>query len=131
METIVSETETSMQASSMSAPPIRVLVQTLTHLVPGDGNYERSMFILNRICQHHWNCDFQSSKFRWAAYNDQFSFNNRRCFFLVDYGESEDDGSVPILSYEWTGESLYSTILRIPTAFFIANAIHTESHCQN
>ncbi|KAF7597121.1 hypothetical protein BBP40_010595, partial [Aspergillus hancockii] len=60
-------------------------------------------FLLNRRCQHHWNCDFDVPKFRWASHNDQFAINNRRCFFLVDYGKPQnDDDDVPILSYEWT-----------------------------
>ncbi|KAK2865076.1 hypothetical protein FQN49_003936 [Arthroderma sp. PD_2] len=89
-------------------PPIRILVRTLTHLVPGNGNSERRMFILNRICQHHWGCDFEAPERRWSSYNDLFGLNNRRCFFLVDYGESlnGDDDAVPVLSYEWTGKSL-------------------------
>ncbi|KAB8223942.1 hypothetical protein BDV33DRAFT_199989 [Aspergillus novoparasiticus] len=57
---------------------------------------------------HHWNCDFSVPKFRWASYNDQSALNNRLCFFLVDYGESQNDDDVPVLSYEWTGESLKS-----------------------
>lgn len=44
---------------------------------------------------------------RWNAYGDEFGYNHRLCFFLVDYGSSSDDDEVPILSYEWTGESLY------------------------
>lgn len=87
-------------------PPVRILVQTLTHLVPGSGNMERSFFMLDRMCQHHWNCDFEAPRFRWASYNAQFASNNRRCFFLVDYGESDNDEDVPVLPYEWTGESL-------------------------
>lgn len=106
METTASKTESSVLNPLRPEPPVRILVQTLTHLVPGNDNFERTDFILNRICQHHWNCDFSVPKFRWAAYNDQFAFNNRRCFFLVDYGESQNDDDVPVLSYKWTGESL-------------------------
>ena len=87
-------------------PPVRILVQTLTHLVPGNDSFERTDLILNRICQHHWNCDFSAPKFRWASYNTQFAINNRRCFFLIDYGESQNDDDVPVLSYEWTGDTL-------------------------
>ena len=78
----------------------------MTHLVPGGNSEERTANILNRICQHHWECGFHSSKFRRAAYNDYFAFDNRQCFFLVDYGESENDEDVPILPYEWSGETL-------------------------
>jgi len=46
-------------------------------LVPGKGNIERTRFILNQMCQHHWNYDFEVPKFRWASYNDQFALNNR------------------------------------------------------
>ncbi|XP_044715475.1 uncharacterized protein HRG_11054 [Hirsutella rhossiliensis] len=57
------------------------------------------MSILNRTCQHPWNCDFEVPKFRWASYNDQFALNNRRCFFLIDFGQSGND-DVPVLAYE-------------------------------
>ncbi|KAF2105731.1 hypothetical protein BDV96DRAFT_655306 [Lophiotrema nucula] len=87
-------------------PPVRILVQTLTHLVPGKDSHERTYSMLDRMCQHHWNCDFSVPKFRWASHNCQFAFNNRRCFFLIDYGESQNDDDVPVLSYEWTGEAL-------------------------
>ncbi|KAE8414051.1 hypothetical protein BDV36DRAFT_266426, partial [Aspergillus pseudocaelatus] len=40
-------------------------------------------------------------KIKKYPYNDQFALNNRRCFFLVDYGESQNDDDVPVLSYEW------------------------------
>ncbi|KND87594.1 hypothetical protein TOPH_07718 [Tolypocladium ophioglossoides CBS 100239] len=40
-----------------------------------------------------------------GSYNDRFALDNQRCFFLVDYGNSQNDEDVPILFYEWTGES--------------------------
>ena len=97
---------TASKSERSPEPPVRILVQTLTHLVPGNDSFERTDLILNRICQHHWNCDFSAPKFRWASYNTQFAFNNRRCFFLIDYGESQNDDDVPILFYEWTGDTL-------------------------
>ena len=106
METTASETESSMPTPLRPEPPVRILVQTLTHLIPGNDYFERNDFILNRMCQYHWSCDFSVPKFRWASYNDQFAFDNQRCFFLVDYGKSQNDDDVPVLSYEWTGESL-------------------------
>jgi hypothetical protein len=87
-------------------PPVRILVQTLTHLVPGTCNVNKTDFIFNRICQLHWNCDFNPLEYRWSTYNDLFAFRNRRCFFLLDWGRSSNDDDVPVLSYEWTGESL-------------------------
>lgn len=100
METTISNTERPPE------PPVRILVQTLTHLVLGNDSYERTMSILNRVCQYHWNCDFSVPKFRWASYNAEFAFNNRRCFFLVDHGESQNDDEVPVICYQWTGETL-------------------------
>ncbi|KND87597.1 hypothetical protein TOPH_07717 [Tolypocladium ophioglossoides CBS 100239] len=32
-------------------PPVQILVQTLTYLVPGNGSSERYLFMLNGICQ--------------------------------------------------------------------------------
>jgi hypothetical protein len=104
METTARKPETPLGPE----PPVRILVQTLTHLVPGEDGFDRTRFILNQMCQHHWNCDFIGPKFRYTSYNDKFGFNNQRCFFLVDHGEceSKNDDDVPILYYEWTGESL-------------------------
>jgi hypothetical protein len=90
-------------------PPVRILVQTLTHLFLGTDNMTRTYFILNKTSLHHWNCDFEAPKFRFASQNTQFALKNKRCFFLVDYGQTEDNSSVPILSYEWTGEILYNS----------------------
>ncbi|KAI9740965.1 MAG: hypothetical protein M1818_004571 [Claussenomyces sp. TS43310] len=101
-----SKMEKSMLTPSRPKPPIRILVQTLTHLIPGRDSFERIFFILNGICQNHWNCDFKGPQFRYAVYNGRFGLNNQRCFFLVDHGESENDDDVPVLYYEWTGESL-------------------------
>lgn len=103
---MASKVEDSQPNHPQPEPPVRVLVQTLTHLVPGDDGIEREQFILNRICQYHWNCDFQAPKFRYASYDANFAFNSRRCFFLVDYGEAENDDDVPVLPYEWTGQCL-------------------------
>lgn len=90
--------------------PIRILVQTMTHLVPGDTYFSRCNFLNDRICQHHWGCDFDPQIHRWSTYGAYFAFDNRLCYFLLDYGwatnNGDDDAGVPILSYEWTGESL-------------------------
>ncbi|KAK2765339.1 hypothetical protein FQN54_008185 [Arachnomyces sp. PD_36] len=112
METTTTESKESAPSAPTQAwpppPPIRILVQTFTHLVPGNGGEEKETFILDRICQHHWNRDFDPREFAYSSYNAKFAFNNRRCFFLVDYGDSTkyNNDDVPILSYEWTGESL-------------------------
>ena len=84
--------------------PIRILVQTKTHLVPGDEYAERVDRMRNLICQHHWNRDFDWNQDRWNVYGADFGFDDRNCYFLVDHGESPTDP--PILWYSWTGESL-------------------------
>lgn len=103
METTASKIENPVHP----APPVRILVQTLTHLVPGGSHIERMDAMLNLICRHVWDCDFQAPEFRWAGYNLRFAFSHKRCFFVVDHGESQDGSvDVPVLSYEWTGETL-------------------------
>ena len=65
----------------------------------------------NLICQHHWNRDFQDRD-RWDAYGAKFGYSNRNCFFLLDHGETDDDSTVPILRYHWTGKYLYESLSR-------------------
>lgn len=84
--------------------PVRILVQTVTNLVPGNDYGQRVEYIRNLICQHHWNRDFDWNKDRWNVYGDQFGYENRKCYFLVDHGESTENP--PILWYQWTGKSL-------------------------
>jgi hypothetical protein len=94
--------------------PVRILVQTLTHLVPMDGvapkndpASDKLISMLHRICQFQWNCKYTAGVHRWYTYGDEFGYNNRLCFFLIDYGTTSNDDDVPTLCYEWTGESLY------------------------
>jgi len=87
-------------------PPVQILVQTLTHLVPRNDRFNRIDLISDRICHYHWNCNFTVPKFRWAPDNAQIGLNNRRCFALVNYGKSQNDDDVPVMSYNWTDESL-------------------------
>ncbi|GKZ31581.1 hypothetical protein AbraIFM66950_000156 [Aspergillus brasiliensis] len=99
---------------ALSPSPIRILVQTLTHLVPStdqasDKNiYDDKLFtMLDRICQHIWNCDFDGDVHRWYTYGDEFGYSHRMCFFLIDYGTAPDgdDSKVPIVCYEWDGSN--------------------------
>ncbi|KAK2739594.1 hypothetical protein FQN57_006556 [Myotisia sp. PD_48] len=98
--------EGSISTATKPDPPIRILVETVTGLVPGKGDFDRTFFILDHICQYHWNCDFKTPEFRWMSYNAFYAFPNKRCFFVVDHGKSENDDDVPILCYRWTGEAL-------------------------
>ena len=62
----------------------------------------------NLISQHHWNRDIEWSRDRFEAYIAEFGYDNRACYFLVDHGQCPDgnDDAVPILWYQWTGETL-------------------------
>ncbi|KAI1503842.1 hypothetical protein F5X99DRAFT_406522 [Biscogniauxia marginata] len=86
--------------------PVRILVSTATHLVPGDGFVARTDFIANLISQYHWNHAFKWGHDRFESYNADFGYDNRTCYFLIDHGRAPDNDAVPILWYRWTGESL-------------------------
>ncbi|QYS93775.1 hypothetical protein H0G86_001143 [Trichoderma simmonsii] len=92
--------------------PVRILVQTVTSLVPGNDYGQRIDFIRNIVCQHHWNRDFVWNKDRWNSYGDDFGYENRNCYFLIDHGESTEDP--PILWYKWTGKSLIAIEQTLP-----------------
>lgn len=101
----------------LSPRPIRILVQTLTHLVPSDkviDNPERDLHgdklisMLDRICKLTWGIGFTPRAHRFYSYgDDEFGYNHRPCFFLVDCGEAESDDDVPVRCYEWDGGELY------------------------
>ncbi|PWY87973.1 hypothetical protein BO94DRAFT_534977 [Aspergillus sclerotioniger CBS 115572] len=92
---------------------MRILVQTLTHLVPSNTSPDitkktepytaKLLSMLNLICKFIWNSGFQPGVQRWYTYGDEFGYNNRMCFFLLDVGD-EDEEKVPIQCYEWDGE---------------------------
>ncbi|KAL7915846.1 hypothetical protein GGI35DRAFT_473172 [Trichoderma velutinum] len=92
--------------------PVRILVQTVTNLVPGNDYGQRIDYIRNIICQHHWNRDFDWNTDRWNSYGDDFGYENRKCAFCIDHGESTEDP--PILWYKWTGESLIAIQQTLP-----------------
>ena len=91
--------------------PLRVLVQTKTHLVLGENleaDYATKVdFMKNLICRHLWNRDFDKRRERWNSHGDQFGYSDRDCWFLIDHGDSVDEP--PVLWYKWTGESLSET----------------------
>lgn len=90
------------------AGPVRILVQTVTHLVPGDEYAERVEYMRNLICQHHWKRDFDRDQDRWNVYGHHFGLRNRNCYFLIDHGHVDGESCTdpPVLWYKWTGESL-------------------------
>ncbi|KAL3478060.1 hypothetical protein BJX99DRAFT_256828 [Aspergillus californicus] len=102
------------QPPPLSPRPLRVLVQTLTHLVPSDkligkareDPYGDKVFsMLDRMCRFTWDVGFIPGCQRWSSYgDDELGYNHRLCFFLVDYGESENDEDVPVRCFEWDGQ---------------------------
>lgn len=102
------------EGTLFSSEPKRILVQTKTHLVPGKDFDEKLMFMLDRICQHHWRRDYDLDQDRWTTHGCRFGYPNRTCYFLLDNGECTNDNKIEILWYEFTGlkeplsESLYS-----------------------
>lgn len=97
--------------------PLRVLVQTKAHLIPGDqsaGFGERFRTMQNLICQHIWGRDFDSTRERvWSK--GEFDLDDHDCWFLVEhYGADRDtaedrdlpDSDPPMLWYNWTGTEL-------------------------
>jgi hypothetical protein len=107
METTANEPkDTAPSLEENLTGPKRILVQTKTHLVPGDEYGKRCYFILDLVCQHHWNRNFVFGEDRWNSYGTEFGYDNRTCYFLVDHGQSATDDDVPVIWYQWTGESL-------------------------
>lgn len=87
-------------------PPQRILVQTKTHLVPGNGYHERQLFMMNLMCQLHWKRNYHPRQDRWYVRGARFAYKNRRCFFLIDHGHSSADDEVVVSWYKWNGDSL-------------------------
>ncbi|KAH8586956.1 hypothetical protein B0O99DRAFT_602060 [Bisporella sp. PMI_857] len=81
------------------ANPVRVLVSTATHLVRGEGYLAKTRFMQNLISQYHWSRDFEWDRDRFGAYNAEFGYEKRLCYFLIDHGQSPtgNDDDVPIL----------------------------------
>ncbi|TRX96867.1 hypothetical protein FHL15_002173 [Xylaria flabelliformis] len=114
--------ETDSDASSSSEPepvlgvpdPVRILVETTTHLVPGELYSERINGMRNVICHYHWGRAFDDATDRCYVYglggaDDLRSERDqsRVCFFLVDSGETlSERENPPVLRYRWTGKKL-------------------------
>ncbi|KAF5008061.1 hypothetical protein FDECE_5644 [Fusarium decemcellulare] len=57
--------------------PVRILVQTATHLVPGDLYPERLQRMQDIIYQYHWNRDFDHRQDRFYAHGAEFGHDHR------------------------------------------------------
>lgn len=89
--------------------PVRILVRTATHLVPGEDFVERTGFIKDVICRHVWERDFDHGLDRFHSYHATFAFDNRTCYFLIDHGKcrtGQADEDVTVLRYSWDGKTL-------------------------
>ncbi|KAI1823276.1 hypothetical protein F4861DRAFT_540146 [Xylaria intraflava] len=86
--------------------PIRIVLQTKTHHVPGGDYQERCRNMKNLLSQHLWNQDFDHRHDRWQVYRAMFGYPGRTCYFLLDHGcDSATSNDVPVLWYKWTGKS--------------------------
>ncbi|KAI3321349.1 hypothetical protein HD806DRAFT_503798 [Xylariaceae sp. AK1471] len=92
-----------MSSDKTPDAPKRILLQTKTHLVPGGDYQERCTNMQNLLCQHLWNRDFDYNHDRWQEYGAAFAYEGRRCYFLLDHGQSTGN-DVPVLWYKWTGK---------------------------
>lgn len=108
---VVDPTSAEVNASDVDSP-VRVLVQTQTHHVPGDKSTEygeRYDAMLNLICQHVWQRDFDKFRERHWNYHCHFALDNVECWFLIDhYGPDQSPApDPPIIWYRWTGTELF------------------------
>ena len=103
--------DASTEAAAEQDRPVRVLVQTKTHLVPGD----KSTSILVRIhamndmiCDLVWQRHYDRHRERAWDYKCEFAVDNVECWFLVDHHgpDSSLPPDPPVLWYKWTGTEL-------------------------
>ncbi|KAK4234786.1 hypothetical protein C8A03DRAFT_46963 [Achaetomium macrosporum] len=108
---VVDPTSTEAAAAANTSDldsPVRVLVQTQTHLVPGDRSTEfgeRYDAMVNLICQHVWQREYDKFRERVWNYHCHFALDNVECWFLVDHHgpDPSPPPDPPIVWYRWTG----------------------------
>ncbi|KAK3898756.1 hypothetical protein C8A05DRAFT_47009 [Staphylotrichum tortipilum] len=86
--------------------PVRVLVQTRTHLVPGDKSDQwRGVKMQDLICQQVWKRDFDKFRERAWNYHCHWAIDNVECWFLVDHHGPDPTlpPDPPVIWYRWTG----------------------------
>ncbi|KAM7183831.1 hypothetical protein V8F20_012472 [Naviculisporaceae sp. PSN 640] len=73
--------------------PLRVLVITTTHLVPGSWFEDKIEFLTDEVCQHVWGRGFNELTDRRTTKHCTFGYPGRKCFFMLDYiGDERADG---------------------------------------
>ena len=91
--------------------PVRVLVQTKTHLVPGDKSIifmRRIDRMVDLICQRVWQRDYDLRRERKWMHGGEFAIDNRPVWFLIDH-HGPDPVPIPdppVVWYTWTGTDL-------------------------
>jgi hypothetical protein len=90
---------------------VRILLQTVTHLVPGNDREGKLHFIRNLTARRQWKRLFDWDQERMWPYHDDFGLDNIKCFFLIDHRghnhDTTDDQQALVLWYRWTGDFLY------------------------
>ncbi|KAL6895093.1 hypothetical protein GGI43DRAFT_429201 [Trichoderma evansii] len=80
--------------TTKSESKVRILLESVTYLVPGSDCDEKLSFIKN---------------IHMYPYGDFFGLKNRNCFFLIDHhghDRTVQEEKVSVIWYKWTGESL-------------------------
>ncbi|CAG9945118.1 unnamed protein product [Clonostachys rosea f. rosea IK726] len=89
---------------------MRVLLQTVTHLVPGDVYGDRITFIQNTLCRHFFKRDFDHAQKCLFPFHDDFGLNNVKCFVLLDHHghdhTTQEENPAVFVWMKWTGQSL-------------------------
>ncbi|KAK2757938.1 hypothetical protein FQN54_004344 [Arachnomyces sp. PD_36] len=101
----MSEPEATASQGQYPSGPLRLLVSSWPHLVPGNNKMN---FLEQGVCRHHFNRRFVHSQFRVSASNCDNRREKERCHVLLDYGEADNDDDVPVVSYEWNGHAFKS-----------------------
>jgi hypothetical protein len=79
--------------------------------------------MVNLICQHVWQRDFDKFRERDWSYHCYFAVDKVECWFLVDHHgpDPSPPPDPPVVWYRWTGTELFVCLspLWLPTAMAI------------
>lgn len=99
------------EAQDAAPSPVRILVQTQTHLVPGESGTEKEETVERSIRKNVLKNKYSKRNDRLYLYNDYFAVPGYHCFFLYDHalspvGDDVTDDEIPLLWYRWSGKEL-------------------------